>query len=56
MWASAAGNGSLMRLAPAPLAFAHNPDEAFLWDRRGAPQVVPEELRKELEALGYVAK
>jgi arylsulfatase A-like enzyme len=24
--------------------------------RRGAPQVVPEELRKELEALGYVAK
>ncbi len=24
--------------------------------RRGGPQVVPEELRKELEALGYVAK
>ena len=24
--------------------------------RRGAPQAVPEELRKELEALGYVAK
>src|ERR1051325_2937905 len=26
---SAAGNGSLMRLAPAPLAFAHDPGEAI---------------------------
>jgi ADP-ribosyl-[dinitrogen reductase] hydrolase len=26
---SAAGNGSLMRLAPAPLAFAHDPEEAI---------------------------
>ena len=24
--------------------------------RRGSPQAIPEELRKELEALGYVAK